>query len=316
MKKIYRHLTSDNRTVIKTLLQENKSYTYIANIIGVHRSTISREIRRNSGLRGYRVKQANNKAAARKVKPRYKKLDEIIREYIITMLRYEYSPEQIAGISVMKTAVSISTETIYKLIIEDKQNGGDLYKSLRINGKRKRKKRVKAPNTRGQIKYKVSIDNRPNVVDTRKRFGDWEADLMSGANHKGFLVTLVERKSGLVRVGHVLRKESSLVKAELIRLLRGYKVKTITFDNGKEFAEHYKINRELGCKSYFCHPYSSWERGSNENTNGLLRQYFPKGMNLLDIPITRIEEVEQRLNSRPRKRLGFKSPLDIYKRAG
>lgn len=316
MKKIYRHLTSDNRTVIKTLLQENKSYTYIANIIGVHRSTISREIRRNSGLRGYRVKQANNKAAARKVKPRYKKLDEIIREYIITMLRYEYSPEQIAGISVMKTAVSISTETIYKLIIEDKQNGGDLYKSLRINGKRKRKKRVKAPNTRGQIKYKVSIDNRPNVVDTRKRFGDWEADLMSGANHKGFLVTLVERKSGLVRVGHVLHKESSLVKAELIRLLRGYKVKTITFDNGKEFAEHYKINRELGCKSYFCHPYSSWERGSNENTNGLLRQYFPKGMNLLDIPITRIEEVEQRLNSRPRKRLGFKSPLDIYKRAG
>ena len=311
MKKKYRHLTSDNRTVIKTLLQEGKNYTYIAAVVGVHKSTVCREIARNSGLRGYRVKQAIRKATARKKKPRYKKLDGHVTAFIIKMLNIEYSPEQISGMSLRIAGVSISSETIYKLVVEDKQRGGRLYKQLRINGKRKRRKRINAPDTRGQIKYRVSIDNRPKVVDSRKRFGDWEADLISGANHKGFLVTLVERKSRLVKIGHVARKKCSLVRSEILRILQGYKVKTITFDNGKEFAEHYKINRILKCKSYFCHPYSSWERGSNENTNGLLRQYFPKAMNLSEIPISRIEEVEARLNSRPRKRLGFKSPLEI-----
>jgi len=316
MKKKYRHLTSDNRTVIKTLLQENKSYSYIADIIGVHRSTICREISRNSGLRGYRFKQAHTKATERKSRPRFKKLDEFVCGYIIGKIQDDYSPEQIAGVIYRDIGIKVSPETIYKLIIKDKYAGGNLFKHLRINGKRKRKKRIGVPETRGQIKNRVSIEERSEVVDLRSRFGDWEADLVSGARHKGFLVTLLERKSGFVRIGHVRHKESSMVKAEIIRLLTGFKVKTITFDNGKEFAGHENISKTLSCKCYFCHSYSSYERGSNENTNGLIRQYYPKHLELLEVPISQLEKIEERLNSRPRKRLGFKSPQEVFKRAG
>ena len=316
MKKRYHHLTSDNRTVIKTLLQENKSYSYIADTIGVHRSTIYREIQRNSGLRGYRFKQAHSKAIQRKSKPRFIKLDEFVCGYIISKIQDDYSPEQIAGVICKDIGINVSPESVYKLVIKDKADGGDLFKHLRINGKRKRKKRIGVPETRGQIKNKVSIEERSKIVNTRSRFGDWEADLVSGAKHKGFLVTLLERKSGFVRIGHVRQKESYLVKAEIIRLLAEYRVKTITFNNGKEFAGHESIAKSLSCKCYFCHSYSSYERGSNENTNGLVRQYFPKGLELQEVPISRLKDVEERLNNRPRKRLGFKSPNEVFKRAG
>ena len=169
MKKKYYHLTSDNRTVIKTLLQENNNYSYIADFIGVHRPAICREIKRNSGLKGYRVKQATRKALARKEKPRYKKHGRQVNVFIIEMLNTEYSPEQISGISLRRIGVSISAETIYKFVIDDKQRGGRLYKKLRINGKRRRKNRIKTSETRGQIKHQVSIDSRPMIVDSRKR---------------------------------------------------------------------------------------------------------------------------------------------------
>ena len=313
MKKKYCHLTSDNRMVIKTLLQENKSYSYIAERVGVHRSTIYREVHRNSGLKGYRFKQAHRKALERKLQPRFKKLDVFVVRYIIGKILDDYSPEQIAGVIFKDIGISVSPETIYKLVISDKHAGGCLFRHLRINGKRKRKKRVGTPEAMGQIKNKISIEERSKIVDTRSRFGDWEADLVSGAKHKGFLVTLLERNSGFVRIGHVRHKESYLVKAEIIRLLAEYRVKTITFDNGKEFAGHDSIAKSFSCKCYFCHSYSSYERGSNENTNGLIRQYLPKGLELLEVPISRLREVEQRLNSRPRKRHGYKSPEAILK---
>ncbi len=315
MKKKYHHLTYEDRTVIKVLLQENKTYSYIARVVGVHRCTISREIQRNSGRRGYRNKQAQRKAMKRRAIPRMKKLDEYVKRFIIRKLRQDFSPEQISGISKKLFGFTISHESIYQLIVEDKKHGGKLYMHLRINGKRKQKRRCRSTDNRGRIKNAISIDKRPGAIERRKRIGDWEADLVSGANHKGYLVTLLERKSGLLRLGFVRNKSSELVKAEIIRLLRSFRVCTITYDNGKEFAGHGDVNEVLKCKSYFCHPYSAWERGSNENTNGLLRQYFPKDRELLNVTQKRLEAIEKLVNSRPRKRLGFKSPLEVYKRA-
>lgn len=316
MKKKYRHLTYEDRTVIKVLLQENKSYSYIARIIGVHKSTISREIQRNSGYRGYRNKQAQRMTIKRRAIPRTIKLDEYVKNYIIRKLRQDFSPEQISGIIKKRLGINISHESIYQLILKDKKHGGKLYKHLRINGKRKQKRRCRSTDNRGRIKNAVSIDKRPRAIEKRKRIGDWEADLMSGLNHKGYLVTLLERKSGLLKLGHVKTKSSNLVKAEIIRLLKGFKVYTITYDNGKEFADHSTVNAALDSKSYFCHPYSAWERGCNENVNGLLRQYFPKNRELLNVSQEELKVVEKKVNSRPRKRLGFKSPLEVYKRAG
>lgn len=311
----YRHLTSEDRTVIKALLQENISCAKIAENIGVHRSTIYREIRRNSGKRGYRSRQANNIAIARKCKPRTKKLDGLVIAYIINALQLKFSPEQISGITHKYTGVCISHELIYQLIYKDKKSGGTLYSSLRINNKRKYKRRCKATDNRGRIRNAVSIEKRPKVINDRKRYGDWEADLVCGAGRSGYLVTLVERKSGFGKIGYVKNKTSNLVYAEIVRLLSPYKVHSITYDNGKEFACHEDVNKALGCKSYFCHAYSSWERGSNENFNGLLRQYYPKSMRLDKVTIFELQAVENEVNSRPRKRLRFSSPSEVYKRA-
>ena len=293
------------------LLQENKSYSYIARIIGVHRSTISREILRNSGYRGYRNKQAQRNAMKRRAIPRIKKLDEYVIRFIIKKLRQDLSPEQISCISKKCLGITISHESIYQLILKDKEHGGKLYLHLRINGKRKQKRRCRSTDNRGRIKNATSIDKRPGAIERGKRIGDGETDLVSGANHKGYLVTLLERKSGFLRLGYVRK----LVKSEIIRLLRSFRVYTITYDNGKEFACHGDVNEVLNSKSYFCHSYSAWERGSNENTNGLLRQSFPKDRELLNVTQKRLEAIEKLVNSRPRKRLGFKSPLEVYKRA-
>ena len=249
MEQKYRHLTYEDRTVIKVLLQENKSYSYIARIIGVHKSTISREIQRNSGYRGYRNKQAQRMAMKRRAVPRTIKLDEYVKKYIIRKLRQDFSPEQISGISKKSLGINISHESIYQLILKDKKHGGKLYKHLRINGKRKQKRRCRSTDNRGRIKNVTSIDKRPRAIERRKRVGDWEADLVSGANHKGYLVTLLERKSGLLRLGYVRNKSSELVKAEIIRLLRSFRVYTITYDNGKEFAGHSGVNEVLNWSS-------------------------------------------------------------------
>ncbi len=236
MKKVYRHFTYEDRTVTKVLLQENKSYSYIAKIIGVHRSTISMEILRNSGYRGYRNKQAQRNATKHREIPRTKKLDEYVIRFIIKNLRQDLSPEQISGISKKCLGITVSHESIYQLILKDKEHGGKLYLYLIINGKRKLKRRCRSTDNRGRIKNAISIDKRPRAIERRKRIGDWEADLVSGANNKGYLVTLLERKSGFLRLRYVRNKCSELVKGEIIRLLRSFRIYTITYDSGKEFA--------------------------------------------------------------------------------
>jgi IS30 family transposase len=221
----------------------------------------------------------------------------------------------VSGHLARKHGLSISHETIYKHIWLDKASGGDLYKHLRRSN-RKHRKRYGTKERRGRIKGKVSIDLRPAVVDTKSRIGDWEIDTVTGKNSKGYLITVVERKSKLTLIKRVPDRKSDEVARAIIKLLRPYKdsVLTITADNGLEFARHKKISRSLKAKVYFAHPYHSWERGLNENTNGLLRQYFPKKLDFQTIDDKSVQHAMERLNSRPRKTLGFATPDEVFSR--
>jgi Transposase and inactivated derivatives, IS30 family len=224
-------------------------------------------------------------------------------------IRREWSPEQISGWLLEDQDKLITHESIYLHIWADKRAGGDLYTYLRRQGK-KYDKRRNGKSTRGQIKNRVSIDQRPPVVEERSRVGDWEIDTVIGKGHSGALVTIVERMTKFTVSAQVNSKSAADVTRATIALLRPYKeaVHTITADNGKEFAYHEQISKALDAEVYFANPYSSWERGLNENTNGLLRQYFPKDTNLKLVTKKQVKHATDRLNSRPRKTLGFKTP--------
>jgi len=272
----YQQLTREQRYGIYTLLKTGHNQSEIAAGIGVHKSTISRELGRNKGLRGYRHKQAHDLATARrkeKVRPR---IDAGTWAFIERLIRKEWSPEQISGWMKNEMGYSVSHERIYQHILQDKQTGGDLYRHLRC--RKKRKKRYGSYDRRGQIPNRIPIDKRPSVVDSRYRYGDWEVDTIIGRRHQQAIVSLTERKSRLSFIQKVDRKTSQQVSQAVIELLRPeqHRVHTITADNGKEFAGHETIATDLEAGFYFAHPYSSWERGLNENTNGLIRQYFPK----------------------------------------
>jgi len=238
--------------------------------------------------------------------------------HIEEKIREDYSPEQISGTMKKAVGVRVSHERIYQHLWQDKREGGKLYTHLRIAGGKKRRKRYGKKDWRGGIPDRVGIEDRPRIVETKRRFGDWEADLVSGAHHRGFLVTLVERKSKFALIGHVVKKTAEAVSAEVIRLLSRLRewVRTITYDNGREFCGHGGINEALGCQSYFAAPYHSWERGLNENTNGLIRQYFPKNTDLHRVAPDDIDFVTNRLNNRPRKALDFRTPEEVFLQAG
>ena len=313
MTKSYKQLTYEQRCQIYALKKSGFSQRQIAKSIEVDQSTISRELARNSGWRGYRYKQAQDKAEERRreaIKPT-KMLPSTI-EVIEVKLRLQWSPEQISGWLLETEELLISHETIYKHIWADKQSGGDLYRNLRRQGK-KYERRRNGKSARGQIKDRVSIDERPEIVDAKSRIGDWEIDTMIGKGHSGALVTIVERVTNFTLAAQVNSKSADNVTEATIALLKPIKdqVHTITADNGKEFASHDQISRALDANVYFAHPYSSWERGLNENTNGLLRQYFPKQTDLKKISQKEVEQVVINLNTRPRKGLGFKTPLEL-----
>ena len=229
------------------------------------------------------------------------------------MIREDLSPEQAANRLALEGCLQISHEIIYQHIYADKRNGGELHQHLRSQ-KPRRKRYASGQERRGTIKNRVSIDERPEIVAEKTRMGDWEGDTVIGKNHKGGLVTLAERKSRYVLAGHIRSKHAAGVTAVTTRLLTPHKDKchTITFDNGKEFAEHEKMAAELKADIYFANPYHSWERGLNENSNGLLRQYFPKGMELTDITEEQVQEAVERINHRPRKALGFRTPHEVF----
>ena len=283
----------------------------MAHALKVNRSTVNREIRRNTGGRGYRPKQADEKAMSRcsKAKPRIETGEwKVVEE----KLRQDWSPEQVSGWLKKQAGPCISHEWIYQHILTDKRSGGDLYKHLRCQ--KKRRKRYGNPDRRGKLPNRVSIEERPEVVNQRERLGDWEVDTVVGKNQQGILVSLVERKSRYTLLGLVERRQADLVKQAMLSLLLPLtdRVLSITSDNGKEFAEHVQIAEALEATFYFSHPYSAWERGTNENTNGLIRQYFPKRSDFLSVTETLPVSVTDKLNHRPRKCLDFKTPFEVF----
>ena len=223
-------------------------------------------------------------------------------------LEIKHSPEQIS-LRLKTEGIQVSHESIYGFIAEDKRQGGELYKNLRINGKRCYHRRVKAGRTK--ILERVDIDDRPKIVDQRARYGDWEADLIEGSRGSGYILSLYERKSGFGKLVKLASKSSQSTARALIEQLEGYKVETITYDNGLEFSGHLEVSRALRSKSYFCKTYHSWEKGGVENYNGLVRQYLPKGTSFTNLPAERLEEIEEEINQRPRKILDIKSPSEL-----
>jgi len=318
MSKSYQQLTEEERIEIYVMRQEGKTIPQIAKALERDRSTIYREINRNSGQRNYRAKQAHRKAKERRtIKRKATKMTEPTLSYIHEKLALEWSPDQISNTMRLDPEYAVhpvSHERIYLYIWEDKRNGGTLYKQLRIANKAKYRKRYGKHDYRGKIPDRKDIDERPVIVNRKERVGDWEADLVVGSKASGYLVTLVERVSKRTLIGFVDQKTASEVTAEIIRLLLPHKqhVHTITFDNGREFSGHQDISRQLGCACYFAKPYHSWERGLNENTNGLIRQYFPKKVPFPPETRSLLHYVMDRLNTRPRKRLDFLTPSKVY----
>jgi IS30 family transposase len=308
----YTQLTREQRYQIYALMKAGLSQTAIARIIGVHKSTISREMRRNRGLRGYRPKQAQRFAEIRRAKAVTARISPETWNLVEHLLREDWSPEQISGWLAKEYRIRVSHESIYQFILKNKQQGGNLHLHLRC--KRQRRKRYGSNSSRGQLVNRVSIDERPAIVETRSRIGDWELDTIIGKGHKQALVSLTERKSRLTLLSKVKQKSADLVARSVQNLLEpiASKVFTLTSDNGKEFARHQEISTALQANFYFAHPYSSWERGLNENTNGLIRQYFPKKHNFTTITEKAISMVMNKLNNRPRKCLGYKTPNEVF----
>ena len=283
--------------------------------MGVSPSTISRELKRNTGLKGYRPKQAHQKAQERhELKPKAIRMTQELEFFIVDQLsRYDSSPEQISGRMKRELGYGVSHETIYQYLLSDKADGGKLFLHLRHKAKKYRK-RYGSADRRGQITNRVSIEDRPNIVEQKSRIGDFEGDLIIGNKHKGALVTLVDRHSKFSLLASVATKNAEGVKDKIIELLLPYAkvLHTITFDNGKEFACHEQMKQALEADIYFAHPYHSWERGLNEHTNGLIRQYYPKGTSLEGINGTQLQEVQDKLNHRPRKSLGYQTPFEVF----
>jgi IS30 family transposase len=306
----YHRLCAENRKVVANMRQAGKTQAEIAQAIGFSQSAISKELSRNRGERGYRPAQADRLATVRKSgkRTRPKVMGGIIKDEVEARLRMKHSPDQISK-SLARQGLRVSHETIYQHIAQDRKAGGHLSLNLRINGKRRYRRRSKIG--RGEkIPNRVDIENRPAVVSERKRYGDWEADLIAGGAGSGFLLSIYERKSRIGKLHLLPDKSSAETMKGIVTILHGLKVSSITYDNGLEFAKHELVNELLECESYFCRPYHSWEKGGVENYNGLVRQYFPKGYDFTTITPERLLEVEDEINHRPRNILAYQSPND------
>ena len=312
-----KHITEKQRYAISKMLQVPMSKKDIAEAIGVDRSNIYREIKRNCDSRSgkYNPDLAQRKADKRKVEKKRKEVfTQAMKKRVKKLLRKDLSPEQIVGRSQVENIAMVSHETIYCWIWQDKRQGGDLHKSLRRQG-RKYSKRGSKNAGRGFIPNRVEIDQRPSIVEQKERFGDLEIDTIIGKNHKGAILTINDRATSRVWIRKLSGKEAIPVAKITVWALRKVKnlIHTITADNGKEFAKHEDIAQKLDINFYFCKPYHSWERSANENTNGLIRQYIPKGTDFSEVTNKRIKWIENNLNNRPRKRLGYLTPNEKFK---
>jgi len=311
---MYKQLTSEERYYIATCLRQGISKNQIAKQLDRSHTTVLREISRNTGGSGYRYKQAHVFAKQRHgAKNKYTKLNDSIKKLINRYIKLDWSPEQVCGRLSRDNVIDLHHETVYRYILKNKQHNGKLYKHLRHQGKAYRK-RYGYPNNRGAIPNRIDIDQRPWAVNHRLVFGHWEADTIIGKDRQGGIVTLDERVTKLRLAYPVESRHMNNVSAAIIRLLEplGRIVDSITYDNGKELYAHQKVNQAISCMSYFAKPYSSWQRGQNENANGLLRQYFPKKTNLKDVGYCRVKAATDSLNSRPRKCLSYRTPFEVF----
>jgi transposase, IS30 family len=310
----YKHLTREERYQIHALRRQGISPAVIAAELKRSRSTITRELKRNATAQGYKPAKADERARTRQSTRRNAhQFDAQQWAQVHSYLRLQLSPEQISGRLKLEGGLRISHECIYQHIYSDKRKGGELISHLRCQ-KVRRKRYGSGQERRGTLKNRVSIEQRPAIVEERSRIGDWEGDTVVGKGHQGVVVTLVERKSRYTLAKQLDSRHSAGVTEAVIALLRPYKslCQTITFDNGKEFAEHAFIADSLEANVYFAHPYHSWERGLNENTNGLLRQYFPKSTNLRKVSQHEVDDAVYRLNHRPRKCLNYLTPHEVF----
>lgn len=312
----YKLVSKEERHTIYHLRKRGLSKRQIAKQLGRSPSTITREINRNSGKKGYRHKQAQNKAVERRKAassgPRKMTPENVeLIEYLLRTL--QWSPKQISGRLRLLGIMDIGYTSIYEHVYADRRKGGDLYKCLRRRGKR-RNRRGRNDAGRGHLKNVVSIKEREKEANEKLRIGDWEVDTVVGLNHNRYIVTVVDRKSKYMVMQLVDHKTADEVSKALVGMLEatGGPVHTITSDNGKEFADHEKVSKALAAKFYFAEPYHSWERGLNEHTNGLVRWYLPKGTDFRTITDEQLKGIQDLLNGRPREVLGYRTPQEVF----
>ena len=310
---MYKQLTSEQRYTISVLLQNRTKQKEIAKAINVSPSTVSREIRRNSGVRGrynWETAQANAVQTKRRKPGNHSINKEVMEEAKHLLVTEQWSPEQIFGV-LAKDGKYISHETIYRMIRKDKAEGGTLYKHCRHKLKRRARpvggRRISIPN-------RTSISERPAEVDG-KRFGDFEMDTIVGRGNHGAIVTLIERSTSMLFMRKLKKgKNAKELARTVIHLLSPFKehVKSITTDNGTEFACHEMIGKSLGVAICFADPYASWQKGAIENANGLIRQYVPKTETFEHVSHQQITKYSKKINIRPRKKLEFKTPHECF----
>lgn len=307
----YKQLTQQQRYQLYRMNHMDLTQKEMAKILGVSASTVSRELRRNTGKRGTYVKRAHQLAQQRRYKPK-PRISAADWERVTQYLKLDFSPEQISNWFKRWKLVDVSTQWIYHYLRSVQTRQDTLYQHLRC--KKKNRKRYGGIRKNQSICGRRSITERPDVINNRERLGDWEVDTMIGRQGGKVLVTLVERQSKLSLIGLATNKTAQAVKETLLQLLStiSSRVHSLTYDNGPEFAEHQAIDKALKSHAYFARPYCSGDRGLSENTNGLIRQYLPKGMSFDEIPEKMLTWIMHRLNNRPRKTLNYRTPNEIF----
>lgn len=312
----YHQLSRAERYIIAYCSKRGCSKIAIADMLGRHPSTIYREMKRNKARHDgwYRAWIADGYAVARRNRgPRGSRFTQKEWDEVIALLEMKLSPEQIAGILKDRGDFTISHETIYKYVLEDRRHHGTLYKNLRTKIRRRRKRGAKH-HSRAIYADRRPISSRPPSVERRARIGHWEGDTVYGADRHHCVVTLVERRTGYAIIKKISARTVAEVNRAVIEAVREHcwKFRSITFDNGFEFMGYRELEEKTGIKCYFANPYHSWERGTNENLNGLVRQYLPKGSCMRKVTQAHCDWIAQELNSRPRKRHGFRTPKELF----
>lgn len=320
----YQHLGVEEREEIQLGLLQKESLRTIAKRLGRSHCSLVRELARNSSpvVEKYTPRLAERRAQEkRSSRGRVERLkNETVRTYVVEQLKENWSPEQIAGTIEAAKGETISHEAIYQYIYAQVHRGGNGYvkpghEDLRPYLARRHKKRAKKGMRKGERIFKpkgIPIDERPTVVDLRSRIGDWEGDSIESRDHAPGLNSLVDRRSGLLLLSKLPAKTARATREVVSKRLANLPAHTLTVDNGPENQEWRETEEATSARVYFAHPYHSWERGTNENTNGLVRRYFPKGTDFREVSDEEIAKVEYALNTRPRKRHGFKSPLEVW----